>query len=110
MYRKVAAATVSVAAVLLAIVGCGGTNHDSANPTEDIQTQWVRIETPPSFKTLMFTCIGKTGIYMDQSDANANEITDDPLCPVSKVFDPQVQQQFNFRVVTRTNHNGAGTS
>lgn len=108
--RKLAAITVSLAALLLGVIGCAGVNHDSANPSEDIQTQWVRIETPPSFKTLMFTCIGNMGIYMDQGDANANEIPNDPLCPISRVFDPAVQQQFNFKLVTRTTHQGAGTS
>lgn len=109
MIRKLAAAAATIM-IALTVAACSGVNHDSANPTEDIQTQWVRIETPPSFKTLMFTCIGNMGIYMDQSDANANEILNDPLCPVSSVFDPAKQQQFNFKVVTRTNHQGAGNS
>lgn len=95
---------------LLGITGCAGVNHDTPNPSEDIQTRWVRIETPPSFITLMFTCIGKTGIYMDQSEANVNVITGDSLCPVSNVFNPAIQRKYDFRIVVRTNSNNAGTS
>lgn len=103
-------AAIAFAGLALAITACSGVNHDSANPQEDIQTQWVRIETPPSFATIMFTCIGKMGIYMDQDGGNTNEVPSDPLCPISNVFNPKIQQEFNFRLVQRTNGNGAGNS
>jgi len=92
------------------LCSCAGTNHDSANPSEDIQTQWVRIETPPSFHTEMMTCIGKTAYYLDQGDANMVINNNDPLCPIANVFNPAIQKEYNFKVVTRTNSNNAGTS
>lgn len=106
--KLAAAGAAALAAVALA--GCGGVNHDSQNPTQDIQYQWVRIETPPSFQTIMFGCFGTTGMYLDQGDGNLSQVQDDPLCPVANVFSPAVQQKYHFRLVTRTDHNGAGNS
>jgi hypothetical protein len=92
------------------LTGCGGVNHDSQNPQEDIQYQWVRIETPPSFQTIMFGCFGTTGMYLDQGDGNLSQIENDGMCPISRVFDPDVQKKYHFRLVTRTTHDGAGNS
>jgi hypothetical protein len=49
-------------------------------------------------------------MYLDQGDGNLSQVEKDPLCPVSRVFDPAVQKQYGFRLVTRTDHNGAGNS
>jgi spermidine/putrescine-binding protein len=107
---KAAAACTAVLAVT-ALAGCGTkVNHDSAQPSEDIQTQWVRIETPPAFATIMFTRIGTTGYYMDQGDGNLSELTADPLCPLANVFSPAVQKRYGFKVVVRTNGDANGTS
>lgn len=98
-------------ALAAALSACGTkVNHDSAQPTEDIQTQWVRIETPPAFATIMFTCIGMTGYYMDQGDGNLSEHDNDPLCPIANVFNPTIQAKYHFKVVTRTNGQADGYS
>lgn len=96
--------------VMAALAGCDGVNHDSKNPSEDIQYQWVRIETPPSFQTIMFGCFGTTGMYLDQGDGNLSQIENDPLCPIANVFNPAIQKKYNFRLVKRTSHDSAGTS
>ena len=109
--RKRLATVVAIAIASLALAGCGTkVNHDSQQPTEDIQTQWVRIETPPAFATIMFTCIGPTGYYMDQGDGNLSEQPGDPLCPISNVFNPAIEKKYNFKVVIRTNGDSAGNS
>lgn len=98
-------------AVLPLAAGCGTkVNHDAPQPTEDIQVQWVRIETPPAFATIMFSCIGTTGYYMDQGDGNLSEQPGDPLCPVSNVFSPAIEAKYHFKVVYRTNGDSAGNS
>jgi hypothetical protein len=99
-----------VALTALAVAGCAGVNHDSSNPAQDIQYQWVRIETPPSFQTIMFGCFGTTGMYLDQGDGNLSQIENDGMCPISNVFDPAVQAKYNFKLVTRTNSSGEGNS
>lgn len=110
MKPKLAAAG-AVALAGLALAGCGTkVNHDSAQPTEDVQTQWVRIETPPAFATIMFTCVGTTGYYMDQGDGNLSENVKDPLCPIANVFNPAIQKKYDFRIVDRTNGDSAGNS
>lgn len=102
---------IALAVSALVLTACSGVNHDAPNPSQDIQTQrWVRLETPPSFATIMFTCFGTTGVYMDQDGGNTNEIPSDPMCPISRVFDPAIQAKYGFRIVQRTNSNGAGTS
>lgn len=107
MNKRLAVAGV---ALMAALAGCGVVNHDSQNPQEDIQFQWVRIETPPSFQTVMFGCFGDTGMYLDQGDGNLSQIDHDAKCPISRVFDPAVQKALNFKLVTRTSHDGAGNS
>jgi hypothetical protein len=97
-------------AVLATLVGCSGVNHDSPNPGQDIQYRWVRIETPPSFQTIMFGCFGTTGMYLDQGDGNLSQIQNDALCPIANVFNPAVQKKYGFKLVTRTNNDSAGTS
>lgn len=107
--RKLAAAASLAAA--MAAAGCSnGVNHDSPNPKQDVQFRWVRIETPPSFQTIMFGCFGTTGMYLDQGDGNLSQVENDPLCPIAHVFDPAYQARYHFILATRTTHDGAGTS
>lgn len=69
-------------ALLAAAIGCGNnTNHDSKNPAYDYDITWHRIETPPSFQTMMFGCFGTDGIMIDQGDTNATVTPNDPMCP-----------------------------
>ena len=110
MNRARLAAAGAVAAAGLALAGCSGVNHDSPNPQQDVQYRWVRIETPPSFQTIMFGCFGTTGMYLDQGDGNLSQVPGDPLCPIANVFSPAVQARYGFRLVTRAGHNGAGSS
>jgi hypothetical protein len=109
MTRKPAIA-LAVTVMALAMTSCAHVNHDSKNPSQDVQFRWIRIETPPSFQTLMFGCFGTTGLYLDQGDGNLSQIPDDGMCPISRVFDPAVQKKYGFVLVTRTNGQGAGTS
>lgn len=67
----------------LALVGCGSANHDAPNPTNDIQIVWHRVETPPSYTTLMFACFGTDGLLMDQNDGNTTVTPNDPMCPAA---------------------------
>ena len=110
MRKLLALVPVLLSGALLPLAACAGVNHDSQNPSQDVQYQWVRIETPPSFQTIMFGCFGTTGMYLDQGDGNLSQVPDDPLCPVASVFNPAIQKKYNFRLVTRTTHDGAGTS
>jgi hypothetical protein len=110
LIRQATAGIIVAAGLAGSLTACAGVNHDAPNPSQDIQYRWVRIETPPSFTTLMFGCFGTTGIYMDQNDGNANENPNDPLCPIANVFSPAIQRKYGFRLVTRTSHQGAGTS
>jgi hypothetical protein len=66
----------------IGVMGCNGTNHDSGNPTTDIVIKWWRVETPPSFQTIMFGCFGTTGMYLDQGDGNLSQVQNDQMCPV----------------------------
>jgi hypothetical protein len=110
MNKRIAAAAALAVATAAVVAGCGSVNHDSANPSRDVQYQWVRIETPPSFQTIMFGCFGNTGMYLDQGDGNLSQIANDPLCPIANVFNPAIQEKYGFKLVTRTNSNNAGTS
>lgn len=64
-----------------AVTGCDATNHDSSNPTVDIDIHWWRLETPPSVVTEFFGCFGTTGLLLDQSDGNIANTPNDPMCP-----------------------------
>jgi hypothetical protein len=108
MTRKIPIAAALVPLALIA--ACSGVNHDSKNPQQDVQYQWVRIETPPSFQTIMFGCFGTTGMYLDQGDGNLSQIQNDAMCPIANVFNSKIQAKYGFKLVTRTNGNGAGNS
>lgn len=66
---------------LLLLPACASTNHDTQNPGRDIRITWYRIETPPSFTTLMFGCFGTDGFAIDQSDGSVAVTPHDPMCP-----------------------------
>jgi type IV secretory pathway protease TraF len=78
---RIATALLAAAATAGALAGCTATNHDAPNPPKDIQVTWWRVETPPSFTTLMFGCLGKDGLLMDQQDGNTAVTPNDPMCP-----------------------------
>lgn len=94
---------------LTGLAACG-TNHDAPNPERDIQFQWVRVETPPSYTTLMVGCLGNTALIMDQNDGNTFPDDNSPFCPITNVFNPAIQAKYHFKIVVREGHNGAGTS
>jgi hypothetical protein len=79
--RIVAGATLGLT-LALSSVGCATTNHDAQNPTVDVTLQWWRVETPPGFQTIMFSCFGTTGMYLDQGDGNLSQVQNDAMCPV----------------------------
>lgn len=101
---------IAAVAIAIGLAGCGNVNHDAKNPQQDIQFRWVRMETPPSFQTVMFGCFGSTGMYLDQGDGNLSQIQNDALCPIAHIFDPAYQKKYGFVLVTRTDSNGAGNS
>lgn len=76
-----AAGALAVAAI--GMTGCAGTNHDSGNPTTDINLHWWRVETPPSVVTEFFACFGTTGLLLDQADGNIANTPNDPMCPAN---------------------------
>jgi hypothetical protein len=79
--REIAAAAAGIAVTAI-LAGCGtSTNHDTLNPSVDIQLQWWRVETPPSVVTEFFACFGTTGLLLDQADGNIANTPDDPMCP-----------------------------
>jgi hypothetical protein len=79
--KSLIAAGVVSAAAIGALTGCATTNHDSGNPTTDINLHWWRVETPPSVVTEYFACFGTTGLLLDQSDGNIANTPNDPMCP-----------------------------
>ena len=87
MKRTIVAISAVIAA--LALAGCGSYgeshNHNAPAPNFDIHAQWVRIQTPGNYHTIIRACVGKDGVYIDQSDNNSVTVTtNDPDCDGSK--------------------------
>lgn len=81
LFRKVPEIIAAVS--LIGILGaCSGPDHDTPNPTYDVQFSWQRIDSPPSFEQIMFGCYGRDGIWIVQGESGAPTVNiDDPMCP-----------------------------
>ncbi len=85
MTRRKKLAAAGAAALVLGITACGsyGESHDhnAPPPAYDIRATWVRIQSPGNYHTIIFTCVLRDGIYIDQADSNSVTATaNDPNC------------------------------
>jgi hypothetical protein len=74
---------ISAAVVPLAACGSFGESHNynSPAPKSNIVGQWVRLESPGNYHTIIRACFGKDGVYLDQSDNNSvTVVPNDPDC------------------------------
>jgi len=73
------------AASALALAGCGSFgeshNYNAPPPVSNIKAQWVRIESPGNYHTIIRTCVGHDGLYLTQADNNSvTVVPNDPDC------------------------------
>lgn len=70
---------------LLPLAGCAAWssahNYNAPPPGHIIQGDWVRVEDPGNFPSIIRTCVAGDGIYIAQDGANGPEVVPhDPAC------------------------------
>lgn len=78
-------ALIGATALTIILAGCGNYgeshSHNAPPPKGDVYAQWERIQSPGNYHTIIWTCMGKDGIYIDQADNNSVTVTtNDPNC------------------------------
>jgi len=84
MKRYLAGALV-VAAATLTLTACGSYGeshtHNAPAPAYDIHAQWVRVQSPGNYATIIRACVGKDGIYENTDGQNSvTVVPNDPDC------------------------------
>jgi len=88
MNRKIALA-VAAAASLPLMAGCSSWNaahnYNAPTPASVIPGHWTRIETPGSFPSMVWECVGRDGVYDNQdSSSSPFVLANDPRCAGTK--------------------------
>lgn len=85
--KRIIPGAIASAALVLSLAACGSydeaNNHNAAKPSTstDVRPAWHRIDSPPNYPTIVGTCVGRDGIYIDQDGANSVEVVpNDPEC------------------------------
>ena len=85
-----------IACLILGILaGCGSFgeshNYNAPPPVGNIQAQWVRIESPGNYHTIIRACVGGDGIYLTQADNNSVTVVPGDLACSAGQTKPFVQ-------------------
>ena len=78
----------AIAATTIALAGCGSSwqaahNHNAPTATDSgfTHARWFWLDSPGSFQTIVYTCIGTEAIYETQDNSYPFKVVqDDPIC------------------------------
>ena len=84
--RNAFAAVAAAAVIIASATGCGATwseDHDynAPTPSVNITPDWVRVDTPYGYDTLLRSCENGDGLYVSRDNApNVIVVGGDPAC------------------------------
>lgn len=84
---KIVAVAVIAAPLVMGTSACGALGesnmHNVSTPgsSSDIRPNWHRIDSPPNYPTIVGSCVGPDGVYIDQDTSNSVDVVpNDPRC------------------------------